>query len=60
MCRHVLLIVGPEGDFTEAELAELQQAGASAVGLGQTRLRVETAAVAALAAACLHWDCKDP
>lgn len=48
-----LLFVGPEGDFTPDEVGGLIGAGAVAVGLGSTRLRVETAAVAGLAAVML-------
>lgn len=48
-----LLLVGPEGDFTPEELEALIAAGAKPVGLGPNRLRVETAAVAMLAAATL-------
>ncbi|GAB4816863.1 hypothetical protein N2152v2_003909 [Parachlorella kessleri] len=44
-----LLIVGPEGDFTSKELEQLVAVGAQAVGLGDLRLRAETAAVALLA-----------
>jgi 16S rRNA U1498 N3-methylase RsmE len=40
-----------QGDFSDAEKAELLQAGAVGIGLGQLRLRTETAAVA-LCAAC--------
>jgi 16S rRNA (uracil1498-N3)-methyltransferase len=40
-----ILIVGPEGDFTDEEVAALVAAGAKPVGLGPLRLRVETAAV---------------
>jgi len=52
----VLLIVGPEGDFTAAELEAMTAVGALPVGLGSNRLRVETAAVALLAAAGLFVD----
>ena len=45
-----LLLVGPEGDFTKEELQGLIDAGARPVGLGQNRLRVETAALAMIAA----------
>lgn len=51
----VLLIVGPEGDFTDKEVRALTEAGAIPVGLGPRRLRVETATIALLAAAML-WD----
>ena len=49
-----MLIVGPEGDFTAAEKQQLLAAGAVAVGLGPLRLRVETAAIAALSTLLLH------
>jgi len=48
-----LLFVGPEGDFTGAEVEGLVAAGAKLVGLGPHRLRVETAAMAGLAAVTL-------
>lgn len=49
------IIIGPEGDFTGAEVNSIQEAGATAVGLGPHRLRVETATVALLATAML-WS----
>ena len=48
-----VLLVGPEGDFTKEELQGLIEAGAKPVGLGQNRLRVETAALAMIAAVTL-------
>ena len=51
-----LLLVGPEGDFTPAELGALAAAGGTLVGLGERRLRVETAAMALLAAAMLFSE----
>ncbi len=48
-----LLLVGPEGDFTDEELEVLREAGARPVGLGSNRLRTETAALALLATAVL-------
>lgn len=54
--KPVLLIIGPEGDLTGEELAALMGAGAAPVGLGQHRLRVETAAMALLGCAALHTD----
>jgi len=47
--RRILFAIGPEGGFTEDELALLTAAGARAVSLGPAVLRVETAAIAALA-----------
>ncbi len=41
----VAVLVGPEGDFTPAEIALLKQAGARSVTLGPTILRAETAAL---------------
>ncbi len=49
-----LLLVGPEGDFTPEELQGLVDAGARPVGLGPNRLRVETAAMAMLAAVMMR------
>lgn len=42
-----LILIGPEGDFTPAELSIALQNGYKAVTLGNTRLRTETAALAA-------------
>lgn len=50
------LFVGPEGDFTPAELAAIQEAGALPVGLGPNRLRTETAALSLLAVAVAFAD----
>lgn len=46
--REIVLIIGPEGDFSEAEKESLEDAGCIPVSLGSTRLRVETAAIALL------------
>jgi len=43
------VIVGPEGGFTDDELALAERRGVERVGLGPRVLRAETAAVAALA-----------
>lgn len=47
---HCLLLIGPEGDFSEKEIEDSIAAGAQPVSLGQNRLRTETAAMAAVAA----------
>ena len=43
------LLIGPEGGFAPAELAVASGAGFEAVGLGERILRVETAAIVAVA-----------
>jgi 16S rRNA (uracil1498-N3)-methyltransferase len=43
--RSVLMLVGPEGDFTPAELALARQHGCRPITLGPIILRVETAAI---------------
>ncbi|HSY40342.1 MAG TPA: RsmE family RNA methyltransferase, partial [Polyangia bacterium] len=43
------LLVGPEGGFAPAELLVARDAGFEAVGLGERILRVETAAIVAVA-----------
>ncbi len=45
-----LIMIGPEGDFTEEEFQTALQNNFKAVGLGNTRLRTETAAIYATAA----------
>ncbi len=45
--RHVTLLVGPEGGFSDAEVQLAQEAGWRSVWLGPRRLRAETAAMAA-------------
>ncbi|MDG5767790.1 RsmE family RNA methyltransferase [Balneolales bacterium ANBcel1] len=44
-----LLLVGPEGGFSEEEIADAVTAGAGEVSLGSARLRAETAVCALLA-----------
>src|SRR5438876_8602416 len=43
--RSVLILVGPEGDFTPAELALARRHGCQPITLGPIILRVETAAI---------------
>jgi 16S rRNA (uracil1498-N3)-methyltransferase len=49
--RTVVLLVGPEGGFTEDEAAAAQAAGFAPAGLGPLILRSETAAIVAVALA---------
>jgi 16S rRNA (uracil1498-N3)-methyltransferase len=46
-CQHSVVMIGPEGDFTEAELTMAINAGFTKVSLGKSRLRTETAGIAA-------------
>ncbi|MEO0004405.1 MAG: 16S rRNA (uracil(1498)-N(3))-methyltransferase [candidate division WOR-3 bacterium] len=47
--KSLLLVIGPEGGFTEEEVTGMREAGAALFTLGPRRLRAETAAVAATA-----------
>ena len=51
----VLVMVGPEGGFSEEEAATAAANGFHTVGLGKRILRTETAAVAAVCAVQLLW-----
>jgi len=46
--KSILLLIGPEGDFSPEEIRQGSQAGACRIGLGPSVLRCETAVVAAL------------
>ena len=46
--RKILLLIGPEGDFTPQEIREAAASGVRRFSLGPTVLRCETAVVAAL------------
>lgn len=48
--NNILVIVGPEGGFSEAEINEFQKAGAALCGLGPRILRAETAPLYVLSA----------
>lgn len=42
-----LILIGPEGDFSQEEVTMAQSKGAKAISLGESRLRTETAALVA-------------
>ena len=44
--KKIIVLIGPEGDFTEKEIALAKAAGFFPVSLGQQVLRVDTAAIA--------------
>lgn len=46
-CGNVLILIGPEGDFSEREVQEAIGAGFIPISLGNSRLRTETAALVA-------------
>ncbi|MCX7655562.1 MAG: 16S rRNA (uracil(1498)-N(3))-methyltransferase [Treponemataceae bacterium] len=48
--KEVMLIVGPEGGFSFSEVVQFKKAGCVPVVIGATVLRVETAAISAIAA----------
>ena len=48
-----IILIGPEGDFTPGEIALALQNHYSAVSLGETRLRTETAGIVAATLLCL-------
>lgn len=54
----LILALGPEGGWTEAELRQFRDAGWISASLGPTILRAETAAIAALAIAVSHAHAK--
>ncbi len=47
--RRILLLVGPEGGFTESEIDSFVDRGVRPISLGRTRLRSETAAIVGIA-----------
>ena len=51
----IVFFIGPEGDFTPQEYQLAKQAGCVPVTLGETVLRVETAAISVVAAAHLFF-----
>lgn len=53
LSREFCVLIGPEGDFSPAEIALAREAGFVPVTLGESRLRTETAGVMAAAAAQL-------
>jgi 16S rRNA (uracil1498-N3)-methyltransferase len=49
-----ILLIGPEGDFSEKEIIMAKENGFKAVSLGHTRLRTETAALAGAVVLCMQ------
>ena len=51
----IVILIGPEGDFSREEMALALECGFRPVHLGPSRLRTETAALAAVAAVYFHY-----
>ena len=56
--HNAVVLIGPEGDFSEEEIALALKCGFQPVSLGPSRLRTETAALYAVCAFNLTNDCK--
>ncbi len=52
---HLLILIGPEGDFSPEEVRLAMERGFVPVHLGSSRLRTETAAMAAVCAVYFHF-----
>ena len=52
----ITVMIGPEGDFSRAEVALALERGWQPVSLGDSRLRIETAALVATTAVYLHYS----
>jgi len=50
----ILVVIGPEGGFTESEAEEAENAGCKLTGLGRRILRTETAGM--VAASCILYE----
>ncbi len=51
----LLVLIGPEGDFTDDEVRKALQAGCLGITLGESVLRVDTAAIAVMSFLRLHY-----
>jgi 16S rRNA (uracil1498-N3)-methyltransferase len=57
--RHLVLLIGPEGGWTDDELAMFRQRGLTGARLTASILRIETAAVAAAAVAAVSLNSRN-
>ena len=46
--QDALVLIGPEGDFSEEEVAKALELGFQPISLGKSRLRTETASLVAV------------
>ncbi|MBE3553518.1 MAG: 16S rRNA (uracil(1498)-N(3))-methyltransferase [Thermicanus sp.] len=54
--RRILVVIGPEGGFSEEEVQRAEKEGIYPVSLGKRILRTETAAIAALSVFVHHYE----
>ena len=55
--KNIILLIGPEGGFTEREAKEIISCGGVSVTLGNTILKTDTAAISAIAAVLYEFSC---
>ena len=53
--RPIVILIGPEGDFSRAEASLALECGFRPIHLGESRLRTETAALTAVEAVYFHY-----
>ena len=53
--QDIIIMIGPEGDFSRSEISKAVDTGWKVASLGESRLRIETAAVVATAAVYLNY-----
>jgi 16S rRNA (uracil1498-N3)-methyltransferase len=53
---HIAAAIGPEGGFTDREIEQAAESGATLISLGPRILRIETAALAVAALACVPMN----
>ena len=54
-CKDITVMIGPEGDFSTEEVRLAVECGFIPVHIGPSRLRTETAAIAAVMAVYSHF-----
>lgn len=54
--KSFLIVIGPEGGFTEEEIKQAEEAGAISISLGKRILRAETAGIVAAANIIYHME----
>ena len=55
--KDIILLIGPEGGFTEHEVREIKSYGGISVSLGKRILKTDTAAISALASVQYEFSC---